>query len=813
MKYIKRALLIFILLIVIIVIGGYIYLNQSNKYQVDGTITLTGISGDITVYRDKKGMPYIYADSYLDLLKAQGFVTAQDRLFQMQLTRMFAEGRLTELAGEAAKPLDIRARTMGYARNARKHAKLLNKETREFMQTYIDGVNAFIKRGENIPLEFKLAGIKPDLWTIENSLAIMYYMGWGTGANLKTEVIAHLLIEKFGLEKFKTLYPINTNLDALDRLPDSLAFRPSIPDTSEARDSSKITLKTTQGEPLMAFAKDDFYRMTWGSNNWTVSGELSASGKPMMASDPHLDARILPGVMHAVGLFTGDTRAVGVTVPGVPGLLIGRSKYLSNGLTNGYLDVKDLYIETVDPTNAQNYLEGKKSIPFEKVVETLKIKDKAAPGGFKEEQIIVRKTKRGIVISDHLPELKTKQTLVLRWAAYENMGESIGIDFLLKAKSVKEAREYIKNVTIITNNFTLADVNGNIAWYTTGRVPKRKPGVGRIPYKVTNSEDTWLSIIPFDSLPHKDPQTTGWIGNANHNTIPASYPHYISNYYSPYYRYARLKQLMASKPKFTVDDHWQFQRDDYNVLAQKITPTFVKALKKNKETKAMADVLGKWDFHQKIESVGATIFQNIYRILPQKIYKDEMGEELTMFMLDTWYFWQERVEKMLLENKASWIDNIQTKDKKETIEDLIIQAALQTKEELTQKYGADINNWTWGKDHQIAYTNPIRRNGVGKDWLGMAPQPMAGSGETLYRSLYTYGKPQEISFSACLRMVADMGDQEKVLAVINGGIAARTFHPHQKNQIDAYLSGQKLYWWFSDQKIKENAQTKLTLKK
>ncbi|OJJ17178.1 hypothetical protein BKI52_31200 [marine bacterium AO1-C] len=812
MKYIKRGLIIIILLVVIVAVGGYIYLNQSNKYQVDGTITLDGISKDVTVYRDEKGMPYIYANNYLDLIKAQGFITAQDRLFQMQLTRMFAEGRLTELAGEVAKPLDVRARTMGYARNARKHAKILNKESREVAQAYIDGINAFIKRGKNIPLEFKLAGLKPDLWSIEHSLAIMYYMGWGTGSNLKTEVIAQLLIEKFGLERFKTLYPINTNLDSPNRLPDSLAFRPETKDSTQ-KDSSKIALKTTHGQQLMAFAGDDLYRMTWGSNNWTVSSELSASGKPIMASDPHLDARTLPGVMHAVGLFAGDIRAVGVTVPGVPGLLIGRSKYLSNGLTNGYLDVKDLYIETVDPANSKNYLEGEKSIPFEVITETLKIKDKEAENGFKEEKLTLRKTKRGIVISDHLPEMKTKEVMTLRWAAYENMGENLGIDFLLKAKSVKEAKEYIKETSIINNNFTLADVDGNIGWYTTGRVPKRKPGVGRIPWKVTSSEDTWLGIIPFDSLPHKDSQTTGWIGNANHNTVKADYPYYISNYYSPYYRYARLKQLMKSKPKFTVDDHWQYQRDDYNVLAEKITPTLVKALKKNQETQAMATILEKWDFHQKIESVGATIFQNVYRILPQKIYKDEMGEELMMFMLDSWYFWQERVEKMLLEDKASWIDNVLTKDKKETIEDLIIQAGLQAQKELTQKYGADLNNWTWGKDHQIAYINPIRRNGIGKEWLGVVPRPMAGSGETLYRSLYTYDKPQEISFSACLRMVADMADNDKVLAVINGGTTARTFHPHQKDQIEAYATGKKLYWWFSDQKIKENAKSTLVLKK
>lgn len=167
----------------------------------------------------------------------------------------------------------------------------------------------------------------------------------------------------------------------------------------------------------------------------------------------------------------------------------------------------------------------------------------------------------------------------------------------------------------------------------------------------------------------------------------------------------------------------------------------------------------------------------------------------------------------MLADKASWIDNIKTKDKKENIQDLIVQAALQAKKELSAKYGTDLQAWTWGKDHRIAYTNPIRRNGTGKEWLGTKPYPIGGSGETLYGSLYKYSKPNEVVFSAFLRMVADLADNEKVVAVLNGGEVARTFHAHQKDQIDAYISGEKQYWWLSDQQIKAHTQHTLILKK
>lgn len=210
MKWLK----IIISIIIVLVIIAIIMISRLNRFQRDGEIALSGLSAPVKVLRDEKGMAYIYAENMSDAIRAQGFVTAQDRLFQMELTRLFSEGRICELAGEGAKELDTRMRTLGFHRNAKKHSKILNDRTKKFFQDYLDGVNYYITtRKEFHPVEFKLAGIKPEPWKIEDSLAIMYYMGWGSAANLKTEIIAQMLVEKLGIEEAREIFPINTNPD------------------------------------------------------------------------------------------------------------------------------------------------------------------------------------------------------------------------------------------------------------------------------------------------------------------------------------------------------------------------------------------------------------------------------------------------------------------------------------------------------------------------------------------------------------------------------------------------------------------------
>lgn len=803
MKWFKWLALVFILL----AIAAYLTITNINRYQTDGEASFPGLDKPVQVIRDDKGMAYIYAQSLTDAIKAQGYVTAQDRLFQMHLTRVLVRGKLAETFGEAAKESDILQRTLGFYRAAEKHERILDNQTRNLLTAYADGINQYINEAQSEhPFELRLANLKPDPWKITDSLAIMYYMGWGSAANLKAEILSQKLIEHVGYEKFMSIFPIAINPEDSTG-PDGIS-------------QTRAKVEKQANNEVLNFAKDTLLtrfgklsnQLATGSNNWVVSAERSPGDKPIVVNDPHLPTRILPTVFYPLGLFTPEARAVGANVPGIPGLMVGRNEYVATGVTNQYGDAQDLYIETIDPNNSSHYMEGNVSIPFQIIEETIKVKDDSQASGFKSEKLIIRLTKRGPVISNVQKDLKTEKVISARWSPLETMQPSLGIDFLLSAKSIDDIKRSLADFTVVHLNFVFADIHGGIGWQTTGKLPIRSQGNGTIPLQVIDGEDNWVGWIPFAEMPQNYNPQRGWVGTANHNTVKQDYPYYYSTWFAPANRYQRMLELLDAPGEKTVAEHWQFMRDDLNVTAREISPIFVAALMAQEETQQIGEILYQWDFREKVDSVATSIYQETYRNLVERAFKDELGQDLGAFFIGNNYFWQERFGLMLKHGKSDWFDDITSPDQTETLTDLIQQAGLQTIESLSERIGKDPYQWQWGEIHQIEFINPIRRKGVGKSWLGGGSYPMAGSGDTLLRALYPLNKDNHIvEYSATLRMVADLSDKDKVLAVSPGGISGRTFTAHFDDQIDAYMSGEEIYWWFSDVKIQQHGVSTLHL--
>ncbi|MEW5725710.1 MAG: penicillin acylase family protein, partial [Thermodesulfobacteriota bacterium] len=709
-------------------------------------------------------------------------------------------GRIAELAGEKAKGLDVRMRTLGFRRNAEKHAKILNEETRSYLEKYAAGVNAFLEtRPGDVHLEFKLAGLKPGRWSPVDSLTILYYMGWGSAANFDGEIVAQMLVEKVGLEKAREIFPLNIN-------PDAEHQTGAVP--AGALPAAAF-LGLTADSDLLAYVTDRLPEV--GSNNWAAGPARSASGKPIVANDPHLDARILPGPWYPCGMITPDLRAVGVTIAGVPGMVIGRTDRFAIGVTNAYGDAQDLYVETVDPADPGRYLEKDQSLPFEVVEELLKIKDKNAPGGFREEKVAVRLTKRGPVISEVFPDLRTDKVITARWSSYENMRPTLGFERLLDCRNVEEIRAVLEDVNQIALNFVFADVEGDLGWQTTGRLPIRSQGEAIIPFVVQDGEDNWTGWVPWEDMPHAVNPDRGWVGTCNHYTVPPDYPYYYTTHVSPSYRQRRLIELLDAPGRRTAEDHWAYQRDMVNTLAQKIAPVMVQALAGRPDTEKMAALLAKWDFVDRPDQAAPAVFQSVYREFALLVFRDELGEDLVKVMLGVWYFWQERLQRMVLDGDSPWFDDVGTQDRTETRDELFQAAALKALENLRPALGDDPAGWQWGKLHQQEFVSPLRRSGPGAMLLGGGAHSAPGSGETLYRGIYDFNDPYKVVYSASLRMVADLGDPDKVLAVLPGGIAGRQFDPLTTNQIGPFMTGEKVYWWFSDRAIKEHAHTTQTL--
>ena len=789
------------LILIVLLLSSLAVLPYLNDYQKEGELTVPGLRDAVAVKRDEKGMAYIYAQNLPDALMAQGFVTAQDRLFQMHLIRLLTQGRMSELAGEKARSLDLHWRTIGLHRIAKKQVKILDKKTRNYFQDYADGVNAFI---ENCPadmaLEFSLVGVRPEPWTVFDSVCVLYYMAFSTSANLRHEVVAQMLVERVGRSRAEEILPVNLNPDdPLDPgdpapIPSDLAtgFRPT----------TAGSLADTAFAPPLAL----------GSNNWVVSSPLLPGGKPILASDPHLDPRILPGVWYPVGLITPEVRAVGANVPGLPGMIVGRTGSIAIAPTNNYGDMQDLYVETLDPARPGHYLEGEVSLPFEVITESLRIKDKESPEGFRQEKFEIRLTRRGPVVSDVLPGLSTDRVITLRWAPAEKMQRSLDFSRILAANSTTDLHGALAEVPMLCLNFVFADSAGNIGYRASGSIPIRSQGSATFPHLVTGEQDNWTGWISHAEMPHNDNPLRGWLGTCNQKSVPHNYPFYYSSYFSPSYRYRRLKELMERPGPKSVDFHWQAQRDVKNLMAEKIAPIMATALLTDEQTREMGEILSSWNFVDEPHLIAPTIFQATYINFARAVFEDELGSEVTTTLLRNWYFWQERLQRMMLSRSSGWFDDRSTTGRVETLNDLLRRAALKTRTQLEAHIGNDMESWLWDKLHTLELVSPIRRTGLGKGLLGSGTMPFGGSGETLFRGMYELSEPFSVIHCASLRMVADLAEPDKVAAVLPGGVTGRLFSSHQKDQIDDFMEGRKVYWWFSDKAIGEHTEHTLALK-
>ncbi|MEM9422255.1 MAG: penicillin acylase family protein [Pseudomonadota bacterium] len=777
-----------------------------NDRQTKGEIALPGLQAPVKVIRDAHATPYIYADNLKDALRAQGFVAGQDRLFQLETAKRAATGRLAEIFGagdgDVILNLDREARTIGFSRLAARHAAMLSAEEHDATTAYLEGLNTYIStRAKTHPLEFGLAGFTPEAWTETDLLSVMYYLGWASSANFDAELIAQQVINEVGHEKFNEIAPLVIN-------PDDQA-----PLGAKRRASSEMQPRFAGATAAPGkWAIGGWRRQGYGgSNNWAVSGEKAGERSAIVTNDPHLDSRTLPGPWHPVGLITPTLRVVGVSV-GLPGIAVGRNEHIAFGVTNAYSDAVDLYVETVDPSDSDRYLEGDQSFPFEEITETIRIKDDTIDGGFREEQLVVKYTHRGPVISDSKQQLEGDAVLTMRWASAEYMEQDIGLVSLMRSQTIEEALSSIEAIRAISLNFIVGDVNGRIARRASGAAPIRLRGDGMTPFPVVDGIDNWGGPIPPEHMPGEVDPARGWTGTANHMTAPADYPYVYTTYASPSYRYRRMQELFASQ-KVTADAVWAAQYDTLNVFARDLAPIFSSALAEadNQDLRAVGKILANWDYHDDQDGIETTLFQEIVRQLAQLTFEDELGSEATAAYLSNWYVWQERFDAMVQGGTSPWFDDIRTSGK-EDLSAMIRRAGVAAIDRLTDAYGANRSEWRWGAVNQMRFRGPLRRDGFIGRLTGNRNAEMSGSGETLMRALYPYHSPFDTQWSASLRMTADLNDPDKVRAVLPGGVVGRTFHPNLADQTADWENKNAVtYWWFSDEAIKSNARSTLLL--
>ncbi len=784
----RKPAFILLFTLLFIISFGFFWIQTINDFKRDGKFQITVNEEPIKIIRDENGIAYVLAENKRDVYRGQGFVMAQDRLFQIEFYRALIKGEAAALVGSSMLSSDIKMRVLNLYGNAERNYQYLDQEAKEVLQWYCEGFNEYLRVAEDeFPVELGLLGIVPKELKPVDIVSVTHFIGLFHSQNMEDEILSLNLSAR--MDNAAELLPLSVNLDRTK----PLGFETL--DLSLNGGTPRNAVTQNLPNPLLPYP-------SLGSNNWAISGAKSQTGKPILANDPHVDARVLPGTFYPVGLICPEFKAVGIATPGIPGLLSGRNEYVSFGITNAYGDSQDLFIESVED---DQYLQDSTLVPFGIRKETITIKDST------EVELEIRSTDRGPIISDFpIFNIMTDDVVSFRWSLAVTESSSLGFDRLLETKDVPSFREALGKMDNMFFNYVIADIEGNIAHQSTGLVPTRTNRAGEVP-QVADQADSWTGFIPKNELPNMVNPERGWVGTANHDTRPNDYPYYYSNHFSPFYRYQRLKEYFGTDDKLAPEDLWELIFDVQNMQAETFVPLFIDALNQEGVTKELGSILSNWNQKDDINEVGAAVYNVLYNELLYLSLDDELPDEVEEMYWQNVYYWNQRLDSMLLADHP-FIDNNKTPDK-ETLSDLIVIAGKRTQKILTEKLGDNKDDWTWGKLHTVYFYSPIRQTGFGAEWLGAELLPKQGSNQTLNRGGFVKNREHdfETSWFSSYRMVADMSDDEKVMGVVSGGSSSRILHPYYKSQLQAWKTGEWLPYWFSEEKVLEHVQHELVL--
>ncbi|MFD7865864.1 penicillin acylase family protein [Streptomyces sp. NPDC057682] len=669
----RRARLIVIVLVLALVAGlGYgtywsVSTVRASYPQTNGTLKLPGLDANVEVKRDGYGIPQIYADSDADLFRAQGFVHAQDRFWEMDVRRHLTAGRLSEMFGSGQVETDSFLRTLGWRKVAQEeYDTVLSDDTKKNLQAYADGVNAYLKGrdGADISVEYAALGLtndyKPTEWTPVDSVAWLKAMAWDLRGNMQDEIDRSLMTSRLDAEQIEDLYPpypYEKHRPIVDQggiSPVTGKFDP------EAKPSSGTGSATAQGavEGLtsqlgsLSDTLDQIPALLGpngtgiGSNSWVVSGKYTTTDKPLLANDPHL-APQLPSLWYQMGLHcravsdacTYDT--AGYTFSGMPGVIIGHNQDIAWGFTNLGADVTDLFLEKV---SEDGYLYDGKTKPFTTREETIKV------AGGKDRHITVRETNNGPLVSDRSSELekvgqKAPVTnaapdradgygVALRWTALDP-GHSMDAVFELnRAKDFTTFRAAAAHFEVPSQNLIYADTKGHIGYQAPGKIPVRKSGDGSMPSPGWSSSYGWKKDpIPFDELPYEYDPERGYIVTANQAVIDKdTYPYLLTQDWGYGSRSQRINDLIESKikggGKISTEDMQKMQMDNTSEIAALLVPELLKINISDKHVREAQKLLEGWDYTQEADSAAAAYFNGVWRNILKLAFGDKLPKEL-----------------------------------------------------------------------------------------------------------------------------------------------------------------------------------------
>jgi len=808
----KTAVAVSFLLLLIAALGFGLWLRSvahAALPQLDGKLLVRGLVTPVTVIRDNHGIPTIQAANFDDLFFAQGYVTAQDRLFQMDGMRRFAAGELSEIVGESQLDHDRQQRILGLTVSARKTIGTITAEDRSHLEAYTRGVNAFIEsHRDRLPLEFRILRYSPKPWTSEDSALIGAYMVEDLSTSPRHALTREKILAKLGPELTADLYVNSSWRDRPPALaePDlqrenevsskekSLAAYPT--DTGLIRKS--VTLDAN--EIAAEFPRRNFFDdppVVLGSNDWVVSGTHTATGKPLLSNDMHLGHQ-MPNLWFAAHLRCGDFDVAGVTLPGYPYVIVGHNQRIAWGFTNVGPTVEDVYVETFNGSG--EYLTPDGWRQPERRQEIIHVKGKP------DVSIEVLLTRHGPIVTD-LVRGETRK-LALRWTLYDGIRNPFfAVD---SAHNWEEFQRAFSQFDAPGQNVIYADVDGNIGYHTTGKIPTRASGDGSLPEDGSDNSHEWIGYVPFEKLPSVFNPSSGIIGTANGRITPDNYPYSLSVEWEAPWRTARIYQVLESGKKFLPQDMLALQTDIYSAMDKFFADRFVYAVDhaQNPSTRAKAavDILRQWDGRMTADSAAPTIAVRSREELQRLLLEPKLGpapkDGGPRSSGLNWKSYRWSMETV-------WLDNVVARQPKRWLPDAysnydaLLAAAVQAAIS-DPAAPQELKLWRWGAHNSVDIQNPVLGQiPILKRWTGPGLREQSGSPYTVKAAEHTYG-PSE-------RITVNLADLDQSTLNLVTGEAGNFPSPYYLDQWDAWYRNFTFPWPYSADAVEKTAMNRLIL--
>lgn len=781
--------------------------------RVSGSLRLAGLAAPVQVLRDRWGVPHIYAASTHDLFVAQGYVHAQDRLWQMELQRRTGHGRLAEVFGEIALDTDRFVRVMGFSRVAQRELATLGDEARTAIEAYVHGVNSYIEqRRTRLPIEFTIVRLQPEPWqpidvlVWGKMLAQNLARGWIATA-LRAQIVAAIGAER---------------ADALE--PAYLAGHPlTIPrGTHHAGDLAAAALRLA-GAAAGYIGNGEVGQ---GSNGWVVGPSRTTSAQPLLANDVHLLLQT-PSLWYENHLSGGALHVTGASLPGTPGVVIGHNERIAWGMTNGENDVQDLYVERFDPADPTRYQFRGEWLPAEVVHELIGVKGRATP-----HIETVRITRHGPIISALLPAGSTggepaprrpgesgagaaTEELALRWTALEPSQAIESALALNQATDWASFRAAVARWTSPTLNFVYADVDGHFGYAFGGHMPMRAQGDGRLPVPGWSGEYEWVGLIAPGELPALLDPSDGFVVTANNRIVGDDFPHPMPSEYLPGYRAARITQLIEQTTQHDERSFARIQGDQRSLPGLELAALAGRLPADTPIARAARDALASWDGELTAESVGGAIYARLREKLLDAAY-GEVAAPLRQVgglgafaaLMGATYLWRAlpRLLARLSVRDDSWLPAGRSGD------ELLRAAWLAALDELRGELGDDVRTWRYGRFHTLTLRHPLGAVAALAPLLNRGPFATGGDADTVrmgYAPRSYAGEPFYVAPS--YRQICTPAHWDRCQSIHPGGQSGQPGSRHYADLVQPYLAMQYHPMPWSRARVEDATISRLTL--